>query len=44
MLVLLADVVLLAEVDEEDNGLSGEEEKRVDDLDLANGKHMFAEN
>jgi hypothetical protein len=35
MLVLLADEVLLAEVDEEDNGLGGEEEERVDDLDLA---------
>jgi len=34
VLVLLADVVLLAEVDEEDNGLSGKEEERIDDLDL----------
>jgi hypothetical protein len=38
MLVLLADIVLLAEVDEEDNRLGGQEEERVDDLDLANCK------
>jgi hypothetical protein len=42
MLVLLADVVLLAQVDEGYDGLSGEEEKRVDVLDLANCKQMFA--
>ena len=34
MLVLLADVVLLAEVDEVDHGLGGQQEERVDDLDL----------
>ena len=34
VLVLLADVVLLAKVDEEDDGLGCEEEERVDDLDL----------
>jgi len=34
MLVLLADVVLLAQVDEVDNWLGGKEEERVDDLDL----------
>jgi len=36
MFVLLADVVLLAQVDKSNNGLSGEEEERVDVLDLAN--------
>jgi hypothetical protein len=41
MLVLLADVVLLAEVDEEDDRLGREEEKRVDDLDLENRKHVL---
>jgi hypothetical protein len=34
MLVLLSDVVLLAQVDEVDNRLGGEEEERVDELDL----------
>ncbi len=34
VLVLLADVVLLREVDEEDNRLGRQEEERVDDLDL----------
>ena len=34
MLVLLADEVLLGKVDEEDDGLGGEEEERVDDLNL----------
>lgn len=34
VLVLLADVVLLAQVDQEDNGLSRQKEERVDDLDL----------
>lgn len=34
VLVLLADVVLFAEVDEEDDWLGGEEEEWVDDLDL----------
>jgi hypothetical protein len=38
VLVLLADIVLLAEVDEEDDRLGGQEEERVDDLDLANCK------
>lgn len=32
--VLLPDVVLLAEVDEEDDGFGGEEEERVDYFDL----------
>jgi hypothetical protein len=41
MLVLLADVILLAEVDEIDDGLGREEEKRVDDLDLDNRKHLL---
>ena len=36
MLVLLADVVLLAQVDKVYNRLSGEKEKRVDVLDLTN--------
>lgn len=43
VLVLLADVVLLAEVDEVDDGLGRKEEERVDDLDLANGKLVFAD-
>jgi len=43
VLVLLADVVLLAEVDEEDDGLGRKEEERVDDLDLANCKLVFAD-
>ena len=34
MLVLLSDVVLLAQVDEVDNRLGSEEEKRVDVLNL----------
>lgn len=34
VLVLLADVVFLAEVDEVDHRLGGQQEKRVDDLDL----------
>ncbi len=34
MLVLLADVVLLAKVDEVDNRLGGQQKKRIDDLDL----------
>ena len=34
VLVLLPDVVLLAEVDEEDDGLGGQEEQRVNDFDL----------
>ena len=42
MLVLLADVVLLAQVDKVYNGLSGEEEERVDVLDLANRQQKFA--
>ena len=43
MLVLLADVVLLAEVDQVDDGLCGEEEERVDNFDLANCKYKFAD-
>jgi hypothetical protein len=43
VLVLLADIVLLAEVDEEDDRLGGQKEERVDDLDLANCKHTFIE-
>jgi hypothetical protein len=35
MLVLLANVVLLAQIDESYDGLSGEKEERVDVLDLA---------
>jgi hypothetical protein len=38
MLVLLADVILLAKVDEKDNGLGREEEERVDDLNLESCK------
>lgn len=34
VLVLLTDVIPLAKVDEEDNGLSSKKEKGVDDLDL----------
>ncbi len=34
MLVLLPNVIFLAEVDEIDNGFSGEEEERIDDFDL----------
>lgn len=34
VLVLLADVVSLGQVDEEDDGLSGQEEQRVDNLNL----------
>jgi hypothetical protein len=41
MLVLLADVILLAEVDEEDDRLGRKEEERVDDLDLENRKHVL---
>jgi hypothetical protein len=37
MLVLLPDVVPLGKVDQEDNRLGGQEEKRVDDLNLNNG-------
>jgi hypothetical protein len=43
ILVLLANVVLLAEVDEVDDRLGRKEEERVDDLDLANGKLVFAD-
>jgi hypothetical protein len=35
--ILLANVVLLAQVDEVDNRLSREEEKRVDNFDLEFG-------
>jgi hypothetical protein len=41
MLVLLAHVVLLAEVDEVDDRLGRQEEERVDDLDLENRKHVL---
>jgi hypothetical protein len=34
MLVLLSDVVFLAQIDEVDDWLGGEEEERVDDFDL----------
>ena len=34
MLVLLSNIVLLAQVDEVDNRLGGQEEERVDELDL----------
>ena len=34
MLVLLSNVIFLAEVDEVDNGFSAEEEKRIYDFDL----------
>jgi len=37
MLVLLSDVVLLAQVDEVDHRFGCEEEKRVDELDLSRG-------
>jgi hypothetical protein len=43
VLVLLADVVLLTEVDEEDDGLGREKEERVDDLDLVNCELVFAD-
>jgi hypothetical protein len=36
--VLLADKILLAEVDEENDGLGGEEEERVDNFDLSDCK------
>jgi hypothetical protein len=42
MLVLLADVVLLTEVDQEYDRLGGKKEERVDDLDLANCKLVSA--
>ena len=34
VLVLLSDVIFLAEIDEIDNGFSGEEEERIDNFDL----------
>lgn len=34
MLVLLSDIVLLAEIDEVYDRLGGKQEERVDDLDL----------
>jgi hypothetical protein len=34
MLVLLPDVILLAQVDEVNHGLCSEEKQRVDELDL----------
>ena len=36
MLVLLSDIVFLAEIDEVDNWFRGKEEERIDDLDLSN--------
>lgn len=36
MLVLLSDVIFLAEVDEVDNGFGAEEEERIYDFDLVN--------
>jgi hypothetical protein len=41
VLVLLTNIVLLAEVDKEDDGFSGEEEERVDDLDLSNCQLVY---
>jgi hypothetical protein len=38
VLVLLPDVVALAQVDEVDDGLGSEEEEGVDGLDLCNSK------
>ena len=37
MLVLLPDVVAFGQVDEEDDGLGGQEEEGVDDFDLVRG-------
>lgn len=34
MLVLLSDIIFLAEIDEVDNRFSGKEEERIYDLDL----------
>lgn len=34
MLVLLADIVLFAKVDQVDDGLCSEEEERIDNFDL----------
>ena len=36
MLILLSDIVFLAEIDEVDNWFSGKEEERIYDLDLGN--------
>jgi hypothetical protein len=36
MLVLLANIILLTKVDQEDNRLSRKKEEGVDNLDLAN--------
>ena len=41
VLVLLSDVVALAEVDEVDDGLGGEEEHGVDGLDLCGAKSAY---
>jgi hypothetical protein len=43
VLVLLADIIFLAEIDEEDDWLGRKKEERVDDLDLAHCKLLFAE-
>jgi hypothetical protein len=40
MFVLLADKILLAKVDEEDDGLGREEEERVDNFNLSDCKLM----
>jgi len=41
VLVLLANIVLLAEVDKEDDWLGGEEEEWVDDLDLSDCQLVY---
>ncbi len=41
VLVLLADVVLLREIDQVDDGLRSQEEERVDDLDLSPIRSAF---
>ena len=41
MLVLLANVILLTEVDEVDDGLGRKEEERVDDFDLCSCKSRY---
>ena len=43
MLVLLADVILFAQVDKVDYRLCREQEERVDDLDLANYKLVITD-
>ena len=41
VLVLLPDVVTLAQVDEVDDGLGGKEEEGVDGLDLCEAKSVY---